>query len=95
MQIKQNQIKISKREAVSTIKKTASMLARFHFPEVEKFNQELVPSQRIITPMMLLNQITLGFEYSLKSKYRKECLEALNSEIEKKWNGVSRILSYG
>lgn len=89
------EFKISKREAISSIKKIASMLSRFNVPISKRNDIEVDSDNQIITHMQLLEQLCTGFEVPLKSNYRKECLKALNDVIEKKYKGISRNLNYG
>lgn len=85
MKIYQNQIRISKREAVSTTKKIASMLAKVDAKRA--YIQEIDIDDCLITPMKLLDETVSVLEFYLKSKYKKDCLKALNEVIEKKYHG--------
>ncbi len=96
MLIKNNKVEfnISKREAISNTKKIASLLARTHMPFSKRNELDIDVDNQIVTSMQLLESIVSSLEFVLKCKHRKECLDVLNSEIEKNWKGTSRRLSY-
>jgi|GEM_PF-4962800 len=91
---KKVEFKVTKREAISNTKKLASMLAKIHIPILKRNELEMDVDNQIITPMEVLENIVKSFEFILKCKYKKECLEVLNNEIENRWKGESRRLNY-
>lgn len=86
-----NQIRTSKREAVSTTKKIASMLAKTNAKNA--YIKELDIDGTLITPRKLLDEVMSTLIFYLKSEHREDCLTTLNEVIEKKYRGrANKIL---
>lgn len=86
MRIENRAVKISKRAAVSQTRKLASMFSRFDSPKMIKNKSS------IISPQEVLEGMVKAFSVLLDTKHKKDCLQALNEDIEKKYKGVSRKL---